>query len=457
MSAVTESPAGAAPRSQPEARPIARAVLWLAGLGPLFYITYGGANFIASLRPHVPEVIFDWERRVPFLDWTILPYWSTNAFYAASVFVCATRRELDTHGKRLLTAQIVAVLCFIAFPLRFAWPKPETSGLFGFLFDALGAFDKPFNQAPSLHVALTVILWNLYRRHLPRLSIPLFTAWSALVVVSTMTTYQHHFVDIPTGALLGFLCVWAWPFEGPPPLTEAKLTLDPDRLRLGLCYGAAAALIVATAALAVGLAGANPAWLWLLWPALALAMVALAYVAIGPAVFEKHADGTAGLSARILTLPYRLGAFVNSRLWTRRDTEPALVADGVSIGRFPTGHDLQRGGFRAVVDLTAEFAAPRFAGGWRTIPMLDLVAPKPERLAEATAAIEAVRPEGPVLVCCALGYGRSAAALVTWLVRTRRSASVGDAVSRLRAARPRLALSSAQLEAIEKAVARPDA
>ena len=32
--------------------------------------------------------------------------------------MCATRAELDTHGRRLLTAQIVAVACFILFPLR---------------------------------------------------------------------------------------------------------------------------------------------------------------------------------------------------------------------------------------------------------------------------------------------------------------------------------------------------
>jgi hypothetical protein len=29
-----------------------------------------------------------------------------------------------------------------------------------------------------------------------------------------MTTYQHHFIDIPTGFLLGLLCLWLWPREG---------------------------------------------------------------------------------------------------------------------------------------------------------------------------------------------------------------------------------------------------
>ena len=68
------------------------------------------------------SIVFAWERHIPFLAWTIIPYWSINAFYGLSLFVCAERRaELDTHGRRLLTAQIVAVACFILFPLRFTF------------------------------------------------------------------------------------------------------------------------------------------------------------------------------------------------------------------------------------------------------------------------------------------------------------------------------------------------
>jgi protein-tyrosine phosphatase len=428
-----------------------RALLWLASLGAFFYLSYGGANWLASLKPYVPTVVFSWERHVPFLDWTIVPYWSTNAFYAASVFICRTRRELDTHCRRLLTAQIIAVCCFIVFPLRFSWPKPETSGLFGFMFDALGAFDKPFNQAPSLHVALTVILFDLYRRHLPRFTIPLFAAWSGLVIVSTMTTYQHHFVDLPTGALLGFICLWAFPDHGAPPLATMRLTRDTDRRKLAFRYAAGAAILLALTTISMSVAGANPAWLWLLWPVLALAMVALAYAAIGPMLFQKRGNGEVSIAAQILLAPYRLGAFVNSWLWTRRDRRPAMISDDVSIGRFPTKRDLRASDFRSVIDLTAEFAAPSCTKDWRAIPMLDLAAPPPENLVQAADAIEAARTHGPTLVCCALGYGRSVAAVATWLLRTRRCGTVAEAVSLLKMARPRLALSDAQVAAIEKA------
>lgn len=451
MSLVADSEAPVGGGAESEAPSFRRAVIWLASLGAFFYLSYGGANWLTSLKPYVPTVVFDWERHVPFLDWTIVPYWSTNAFYAASVFICRTRRELETHCRRLLTAQIIAVCCFMVFPLRFSWPKPQTSGLFGFMFDALGAFDKPFNQAPSLHVALTVILFDLYRRHLPRFAIPLFVGWSGLVIVSTMTTYQHHFVDLPTGALLGFLCLWAIPDHGTPPLAAMHLTRDADRRKLAFRYAGGATILVALITIGVAVTGANPAWLWLLWPALAFAMVALAYAVIGPALFQKRENGDVSFAARILLAPYRLGAFINSRLWTRRDRKPAMISDGVSIGRFPTKRDLRDSGFRSVIDLTAEFAGPSSTNGWRAFPMLDLVAPPPETLAEAADAIEAARIQGPALVCCALGYGRSVAAVASWLLRTRRCGTAAEAISLLKRARPRLALSGAQVAAIEKA------
>jgi PAP2 superfamily len=388
-----------------QARPIGRAALWLAGLGAFFYLSYGAANWLASLRSNVPEIAFTWERQVPFLAWTIIPYWSTNVFYAASFFVCTTRQELDRHALRLLSAQIVAVLFFIALPLEFSWPKETATGFSGFLFAALGAFDKPFNQAPSLHVALTVILWSLYRRHLPPRVLPFFNAWSLLVVVSVMTTFQHHFIDIPTGALLGLLCVWAWPETGPSPLAGIAFAIDPDRRKMAARYLLGAAAIAGLAVASVCYYEINPVWLWALWPALSLALVGLAYGFLGPALFQKQADGSSSLCARVLLAPYLLGAFLNSRCWTIGDAAAVEIAPGLSIGRFPTAADLSSGGVRTVVDLTAEFTAPRFGGRWQAFPMLDLVAPSRVDVNRAARAIEESRVDGPVLVCCALGYG----------------------------------------------------
>jgi membrane-associated phospholipid phosphatase len=191
-----------------------RRLAWLAGCSVLFYVSYSAANWLASLRAHVPEIVFAWEHSIPFLPWTVVPYWTTNFLVALSVFVCRGKTELDSHGRRLLTAQVLAVICFLAFPLHTFFTKPATNGVFGFMFAELSSFDRPFNQAPSLHVAMTVVVFDLYARVLPRQVFWPFAVWSLLIVLSTLTTWQHHFIDLPTGMLLGLFCLWLWPLQG---------------------------------------------------------------------------------------------------------------------------------------------------------------------------------------------------------------------------------------------------
>src|SRR5258708_161248 len=171
-----------------EGHPWARELLWLAALGPFFFLSYGFANWVTSMRGDVRAIVFGWERWIPFVPWTIVPYWSTDLLYAASLFVCRTRRELDTHAKRLIAAQLISVSCFLLFPLRFTFQRPATQGLFGAMFDALGSFDKPFNQAPSLHVGLTVIMWARLSAHLRGEPLWLMRAWLAMAALSTLTT-----------------------------------------------------------------------------------------------------------------------------------------------------------------------------------------------------------------------------------------------------------------------------
>ncbi len=428
----------------PSERPLGRAFAYLLGLGAFFYLSYGLSNWFAGMRAEVPAIVFAWERQVPFIAWTIIPYWSTNLFYAASLVFSRTRSELDIQAKRLLTAQLVAIFFFVAAPLKFSWPKPETEGFFGFMFDALGAFDKPFNQAPSLHVALTVILIAQFAKLLPRAIFPLFLAWSALVIASVMTTFQHHFIDVPTGALLGLGCLWLWRDDGSHALAGVRFTGAGDRLRLAALY-LAGALALAMLALTLGGAG-----LWLFWPAVSLLIVAGAYAALGSSAFMKDRNGAMGWPARLLLTPYLAGAWLNSRLWTLREPRHVEIGANVYLGRIPDSADAAR--FRQIIDLTAEFPAPATRSRWTTMPMLDLVAPDAKSLRRAALAIEIAQGPTPVLVCCALGYGRSVAAVVVWLVLSRRVQSLDEALSMLRYRRPAMRLSERQMQAIQEAI-----
>ncbi|MBC3299622.1 phosphatase PAP2/dual specificity phosphatase family protein [Pseudomonas sp. SWRI18] len=417
------------------------ALLWLLLLAPLFFSTYGFATWVTSQRSDVGTLVFGWETHMPFWAWTIVPYWTIDLLYGFSLLLPTTRHELKQHALRLLSAQLIAVSCFLIWPLRFTFERPELDGVFGWLFAVLAGFDKPFNQAPSLHIALLVILWVMYQRHAQGVWRWLVHGWFALIGISVLTTYQHHFIDLPTGALAGWLCVWLWPVEHPSPLFKARFTRDPKRWRLGLRYGLGA-LVLAILAFAVGGGG-----LWLLWPAVSLGLVMANYLLLGAAGFQKRADGRLTPAARWLYAPYLAAAWVNSRLWTRKHPQPDLIVDNVWLGRIPTASEQES--FKAIVDMCAELPINPQGRAYQSIPVLDLIAPTPAECLQAAQAIERMRCNGPLLVCCALGYSRSATAVAAWLLHTARAATIEDALAIIRTARADVVLHPAHREALE--------
>jgi protein-tyrosine phosphatase len=419
-----------------------RGVLWLLLLAPLFFASYGFANWLSGQRDDVGTLVFAWENLIPLWPWTIVPYWSIDLLYGLSFLLPATRREMDRHGLRLLSVQVLCIAAFLLWPLRFTFERPELDGLFGGMFDVLMGFDKPFNQAPSLHIALLVVIWMMFARHTHGLWLRgLLHGWMALIGVSVLSTWQHHFIDVPTGVLAGWLCVWLWPLQGRSPLLAWQLTRDPQRLRLALRYSLGAALL---SALAVNLSGA---WLWLLWPAFSLLLVALNYLLFGAAGFQKAADGRLSSAVSWLLAPYLAAAWLNSRLWTRAQPHADEVEPGIWLGRIPAPGQAEQ--FQAQLDLCAELPASAQAKAYQALPLLDLCVPSPASCLEAAQAIEALRSHGSLLVYCALGYSRSATAVAAWLLHSGRCKTVPEALAHLRRARPQVVLSDAHQQALQ--------
>lgn len=440
----------AATTARPMPRPWKRGLGWLALLAPFFYLSYGLANHLASQRPDVPSLVFDWERQVPFWPWTIFVYWSINAFYGLSLLLAPTRHELDRHALRLLTAQCIAVTCFIAFPLRFSFGAPPVDGAPGVLFAALRGFDQPYNQAPSLHIALALILWDFYRR---RVAHPwgrvVLHVWTLLICASVLTTWQHHLIDIPTGALLGLVCLWVWPLERrASPWQGWQWARDDRRRLLAAAYGAGA---LACALLGAALGGTA---LWLFWPATSLVLVALNYVGLGPRGFAMNRRGRMHWTMRWMLAPYRLGAWINGRLWTRAQAPVKEVLPGVwiaSLARLQSA-DLPAG--TTLVSFGAELQSPRDLAV-RCLPALDLVPMSPATLNRAATMIEgAVRDGRPVAVACALGYSRSAAALACWLARSGRARDADEALAQIHRLHPQAVLGARWQQVLRLAIAR---
>ena len=444
-------------------------LLKIALVGALFYTSYGLSNHYAASLAYVPEVAFAWEYGIPFWAWTIVPYWSLNLMYAAAFFLCRNACEQNRYVARLVLAQIVATICFMLFPLHFGWPKPPTDGLWGWLFDSLVAFDLPYNQAPSLHIALAVIVGAFYWTRFPKIRLPIFL-WQSLIALSVLTTYQHHFIDVPTGALLGWLVLWAIPQHGVSPFrrpfgTQSRLNTSkasfcevktnaagfreaktsPEtrsrEIKIAMLY-----LVGAVLSALLSLFGG--AWLWMLWVSVSLSVVAFAYLTGNAAVFQKQADGRLSAAATVLLLPYLAGVRLNMAYWLRGKAKTAWVRDDVLIGSILAVSD----DCPAILDVCAEYPRPRYHGAYRVLPMLDMVAPSENDLVQAALLLEELRRQhGKVLTCCALGYGRSAAVVLTWLLAFGGCRDLAQATAELKQIRPQMVLPLETARAVEAA------
>ena len=427
-------------------RPLKAAILWSALLSILFIVVYGGSNALAAQR-ELRTCFFAWEKQIPFVPLLIVPYLSIDLFFVASFLLCTNAVELRMHSRRIALAILIAGVVFLMFPLTVGYARPEVSGWTGSLFEFLWSFDKPHNLVPSLHVALASLLWTVYARHTRGLLRWLIHGWFAMIVVSPLLTWQHHVLDVVTGAMLGQFCTYCIPerfnYDFAEFQTDSNRTLSTDRatslphkshvistpnVRIaGRC--ASGSTILSVLALVIG----SLAWL-LLWPALALAILSIAYLRGNGYVFRKS-HGKIPISSRVILGPYLCGMFVRRLIYKSRVRAWTEIAPGVYCGRLPTGSDvkaLREMGITAVLDMTAEHSeALAFrhihhsqastgldlnSGSnapveYFNIPVLDLTEPSREQLNIAAAFIADRCSQGKVYVHCALGISRSFSAI----------------------------------------------
>ena len=126
------------------------------------------------------------------------------------------------------------------------------------------------------------------------------------------------------------------------------------------------------------------------------------------------------------------------------------VADGVFLGRLP-----RKGApctYAAAIDVTAELPGLAVPGlAWHAFASLDLLPVPVARLRAAADALDIARRRGPVLVCCALGFQRSALVAACWLVRSGLAGNAAAAIEQVRAAGRPVHLSFAAYALIEEA------
>ncbi len=411
-----------------EARSIyLRGVVWLLFLAPFFFITYGQVNSWTATREDVGSLVFDWERHIPFIPWTIVPYWSLDLLYGLSLFVCSSVHEQTRLAWRLIAASLVACAGFLLFPLRFSFIRPELEpGLASQLFRQLEQFDLPYNQAPSLHIMLSWLLWLHFSRHLSRAGRILSGVWFMLIALSVLTTWQHHIIDVITGAAAGVVVGYLISYHGRWRITAP----DRRRLTLGLRYLALAALLAVMGYLACPL-------LW--WPGVGALCIALGYLCLGVEVFNKNARGKQHMSARLLLWPCRAVAQLSAYLWGRHLPQVSPVVQGLTLSGWPRSALAET----AVLDLSAELPRSHYTLGkeYVCVPLLDLVTPEIQALQQAVDALEKLtQRHSAVRVHCALGLSRSALVSAAWLLKQGKALTPAAALGMVRACRTQVVI-----------------
>ena len=383
--------------------------VWMLYMGIFFFLLYGSSNQYAGLTSPHPSFWIVWEQQIPFIEAFIVPYMSSDIMFVIAFFMPYTRLELRVLAARILFIIFLSCMVFVLFPLQFSFEKPEIQS-FTFLFGILEA-DLPFNQLPSLHVAFAIVLWTSMKKYIKNRWIKIFTAlWFWFIELSTVLVYQHHFIDIPTGAMIGLLAVHIIKEEKQSVFTHGFTT--PRSLKMALYY-------IVGAVLSMFMAFYLSSWgsWFFLWIFTSLLLVSIIY-AFGLNILLAGKNAKASWLQWALFAPYFLGNYLSWKFYKRELPLMVKLKDNVYFGRYPSQEEYQvlvDKGIGMAINLATEQQIQKNGLSQIRLPFLDQTIQSPKSLHEGVEYIEAYKKEG-VYVHCTLGLSRSVSLVSAWLI-----------------------------------------
>jgi membrane-associated phospholipid phosphatase len=166
-------------------------------------VVYAGADWLTGLRSERVRIHLDAEMRMPFVPAFILVYRSLDLVFVLAPFILRSRAELRAATLTCAIVTGVAGVGFLLLPAEPAYPPQDYSG-----WEPLYAWNRrmvlTYNMAPSLHVAMSVVLLSAYGRRCGAVGKGWLAAWGTAIALSTLLTHEHHLLDVATGLLLGW-------------------------------------------------------------------------------------------------------------------------------------------------------------------------------------------------------------------------------------------------------------
>jgi len=394
-----------------------RASLWLLVLGPGFFLVYGSVNHFTAAREPVASLFLPFERSIPVVPWHILPYMLLDLMFAMSLFMCRSIVELDQHAKRLASAIVLASVCFLLWPLKFGFDRPELDGFWGVLHKQLTEFDLPYNQAPSLHIILLVLVGIIFLRHLPNwLKLPTLL-WCGIIFVSVLTTHQHHSIDIITALPVTLFCLCLFPNNKESKFEFLEVRAHDDSHWVGYLY-----LVLSIACFVVG--GLLSFWGMLLaLPGMACALMAAAYLWRDERLLHKAQNGSVPWYVKCVMFPVVWVQTLYKISYTSDVNPIDRIIEGVFVARRSNNKEfieqVKEHEIKTFIDVAPEFAAPKMPTeiDYVALNWLDLAPVRIHQLNIAADELANALDKGCVLIECKLGLQRSVLVLIAYLVK----------------------------------------
>ncbi|EOW9528425.1 phosphatase PAP2 family protein [Bacillus cytotoxicus] len=148
-------------------------------------------------------IVDDW---IPFVKVFIIPYLIWFPYlYGALIYYCFADRK-----QYYVTLSSIILGKLTCFSIYYLWqttvPRPAVAGtdLFSNLVRYIYSIDQPVNCFPSIHVLTTfvIMLAALKRREQHKWEYYLLTFFGMLIILSTLFTKQHAFIDAVSGITL---------------------------------------------------------------------------------------------------------------------------------------------------------------------------------------------------------------------------------------------------------------
>ncbi|OCA75294.1 phosphatase PAP2/dual specificity phosphatase family protein [Chryseobacterium arthrosphaerae] len=370
----------------------------------VFAVVYNGSARYLSNLEEIPSFVFGFERTAPFIPWTIIPYMTSGVFFCLVFFLCRNKEELKVLTQRMLFVTVTAGIGFLLFPLKFSLLKPETgNSIFGYSFRFLKTFDSPFNQAPSLHIAYAFIFWSVFRNL--KKGRTLVMIWLILLGISTLTTYQHHSIDLITGSILAHLCFILFPYRKNDFLYRNDQVAN--------VYFLSGWIMILAALLLNEFSGKF--WLFLLWPALMSLGVGFQYQK-NNIYFLKDRKGNISWAKKAFYAPYLFIYWIFWKFFIKNKI-PVEILPGIYISSRPDAEVLKNFGItdiHSVYDLSAEMEeiqALKKQSIYHSVPFLDIgyleVSTVKKLITDITKSYTQLPENRKILIHCTMGFTRS--------------------------------------------------